>query len=95
MGQFQGPETFFCKQATTIASFLGKKIKFQITRIADISKKTQISVPEWGQRKFSVIFFRKISKSCLNKKCSLDDIDQLSLAKFAVRFFVLQKSAVR
>ena len=80
-GAISGPEAIFCMLYTTIASFLGKKIKFQITRIADISKKTQISVPEPGEKKNSGIFFRKISKRCANKKWSLGDIDQLSSGK--------------
>ena len=67
--------------ATTIASSLGKKIKSQITRIADISKKAQISVPEPGEKKNSGIFFCKISKRCANKKWSLGDIDQSSSGK--------------
>ena len=65
MGQFQGPETFFCKQATTIASFLGKKIKFQITRMADILDQMQISVPEPGEIFFVGNFFAKFQKVVL------------------------------
>ena len=65
MGQLQGSETFFCKQATTIASFLGKKIKFQITRMADILDQMQISVPEPGE----IIFYGKFFSQNFKKLC--------------------------
>ena len=49
--------------------------------MADILDQMQISVREPGEIFFVGNFFRKISKSCANRKWSLGDIDQSSSGK--------------